>query len=743
MGFRPFVYRIASGLGVTGWIGNDASGVVMEAQGSEEQLETLCRRIRHELPPLAVVTSFNRTQLPDMAAETGFRIRESSDGGTVTAQIPPDSAVCPDCLREFHDPADRRYRYPFITCTNCGPRYSIITSIPYDRPGTTMAGFPLCPDCLREYHDPADRRFHAQPVCCPACGPRLSLTAEGGVIAEGAAAADTARQLLAAGRIIAVKGIGGYHLAADAGSHEAVARLRQRKHRDEKPFALMTADLETARRIAQLEEREERLLASPEAPIVIVRSRSGVSLSPLIAPGSGWLGLMFPYTPLHHLLFTGTDAPRILVMTSGNISDEPIACRDGDAVTRLAGIADAILGHNRPIHTRQDDSVIRVFRGEPLFYRRSRGYAPRSCPLPFPVPPLLACGAELKSAVCLASGRQAFLSQYIGDLQNGPTVDAFRETIDHLGALFRITPELAVCDLHPDYLSTRHAEASGLPLIRVQHHHAHLAACMADNRLSGETVGLILDGTGYGGDGTIWGGEFLIGGYGSCTRAAHFRPAPLPGGDAAVRQPWRMALAYLHQLLGDDALGINNPVARQLDDTGRELFRAMLNRGLNSPLTSGCGRLFDAAAALIGIRLQVTYDGQAAAELESLAEQSADSSSYPWRITQEQVDMTPAFAALLQDLEHTVPPADMARRFHTAVAAAAVAMCRRVATDAGLDRVVLSGGVFQNRLLTGMVSAGLAAHGLQVFTHRLTPPNDGCIALGQAAAAGWKQHKGE
>lgn len=752
VGFRPFVYRLATELGLTGWVNNDGSGVTVEAQSTQERLSHFRRRIQAEAPPLARIGSLSCRAVPEVGGETGFLILVSSSAGEASAQLPPDSAVCPGCLRELFDPADRRFLHPFISCTDCGPRYSIITAIPYDRPATTMAAFPLCDDCRREYHDPADRRFHAQPVCCPACGPRLMLRAgKGGDPRADGAALDGARRMLAEGRILAVKGIGGYHLAVDAFNHEAVARLRRRKKRDEKPFAVMAPDLETVGGLAVLNDMEARLLASPEAPIVIVRRRPGSGLAPLIAPNNGWLGVMLPYTPLHHLLLAPPPArslsgdqeeepSRVLVMTSGNVSDEPIACLDDDAFERLDGIADAFLTHDRPIHIRQDDSVIRVFQGEALFYRRARGYTPRACPLPFEVPPLLAVGAELKSAICLASGDRALVSQHLGDLQNEATAGAFRQAVGHLSRLFRITPESVACDLHPDYLSSLFAEETGLPLVRVQHHHAHLAACMADNGLTGEVVGLIFDGTGYGEDGTIWGGEVLAGGYDGVRRAAHFQPVRLPGGDAAVRQPWRMALSCLHRTLGDAALEIDHPVARCLGDAERPLFAAMLARGINSPLTSSCGRLFDAAAAITGLRCAVSYDGQAPIELEALAETSGDSGCYPFELN-ENIDLMPAFPAMLDDLRRGVAPAVMARRFHATVAAAAVESCCRAASEAGLMRAVLSGGVFQNRLLAEMVYSGLSSRGLQVFSHRLTPPNDGCIALGQAAVAGWKARR--
>jgi len=739
VGFRPFVFRRAGELGLSGWVRNIPAGVEMEAQGTAEALDAFQHALAHDLPPLAVVTSSSAEDIPPVE-ECGFVILPSADGEK-NIQVAPDSALCGDCLAELFDPADRRYRYPFITCTNCGPRYSIITGIPYDRPRTTMAAFPLCPACKGEYDDPADRRFHAQPIACPTCGPRLRLLdADAQPVAERDDALVRAVELLHAGQILAVKGIGGYHLAVDACNPEAVRRLRERKKRDEKPFAVMAADLATARRLVVLGPMEERLLTGPESPIVIAAKAPDCPVDRLVAPANGWLGLMLPYAPLHHLLMR--DHFQALVMTSGNISDEPVAFEDRDALGRLNAIADYFLVHDRPIHIRSDDSVMRVFQGKPLFYRRARGYAPRAVRLPFGTQPLLAVGAELKGAVCLVQGEQAFLSQHIGDLQNSSTCDAFRHTIRHLAGILEITPRSVACDLHPDYLSSVHAAETGLPLTRVQHHHAHLAACMAENGLDGQVIGIIFDGTGLGQDGTVWGGEFLVGGYDGFERAGNFLPVPLAGGDAAVREPWRMALAWLHRSLGNGAFDLDHPAARRLDDAQKGIFAAMLERGINAPLTSSCGRLFDAAAAVLDVRQAVSYDGQAAIELEALAEGAEVLGTYSCGITGDErliVDFAPLFADLLADRAAGADTAAMAYRFHATVARAAVDVCTRIAGKSGLDRVVLSGGVFQNRLLTEMIYTGLFDRGLQVFTHRLVPPNDGGIALGQAAIAGWQR----
>lgn len=733
-------------MGLNGWVRNTPAGVEIEIQGTETGLALFDKTLASDLPPLAMISSHTKQNIP-LADDSSFSILTSSSGEPAI-QIAPDSAVCLDCQAELFDPNNRRYRYPFITCTNCGPRYSIITGIPYDRPKTTMAAFPLCPDCQQEYLDPANRRFHAQPIACPVCGPKIRLQDTTGktIFSEDNALIQSIR-MLKEGAILAVKGIGGYHLAVDACNPEAVQRLRTRKKRDEKPFAVMVANQATAHRLALLNETEERLLASTESPIVIVRKRPDCPLAEMVAPSNGWVGLLLPYAPLHHLLLR--DNFQALVMTSGNISDEPVAFEDHDALQRLTEIADGFLTHDRPIHIRSDDSVMRVFQGKPLFYRRARGYAPRAVRLPFCSRSILAVGAELKSAICLTSRDLAFLSQHIGDLQNDATYDSFRHTIRHLSEILEIKPKAIACDLHPDYLSTRFAEESGLPLIRVQHHHAHLAACMAENGLEGTLIGVILDGTGYGSDGTIWGGEILVGGYESYHRAAHFRPVPLPGGDAAVREPWRMALAYLHQTIGDAAFSIDHPIIKRLEDHQKSLFAQMLKRRINSPLTSSCGRLFDAVAALLDLRQIVSYDGQAAIELEALAETLEDqekeldqAASYAYAIAYGaepfQIDFSPIFPQILADMDAGISSAAIAMRFHETIATAIVEVCRHLRNSSGLERVVLSGGVFQNRLLSKMIYTSLSSHNFRVFNHRLVPPNDGGIALGQAAIAAQK-----
>lgn len=710
---------------------NTPSGVVLEVQGAEEDVDAFACEVPRQAPPLAVITDIRFTQIP-VAEESGFVIRQSGGTGS-EVQIAPDCDVCPDCLRELFDPSDRRYRYPFINCTNCGPRFTIIKDVPYDRPLTTMGVFPMCDDCRTEYEDPAHRRFHAQPNACPVCGPSLALLDSGGMPVQ-APALDTAIALLKEGMILGVKGLGGYHLAVDACNDEAVNRLRLRKKRDEKPFAIMSADLNEIRKYAVFDEMETKLLSGPERPIVLLRKNGGNTIAPRVAPANGYFGVMLPYTPLHHLLLR--DNFLALVMTSGNLSDEPISYRDQEAVDRLAHIADYFLTHNRDIHTRTDDSVIRVFQGKPIFLRRSRGYVPRSTSLPKAQKSVLAVGAELKGTICLTRGNKAFLSQHIGDLQNSATVDSMEETVGHLRRILKIEPEVVAHDLHPDYLSTVFAEKLPLPRVGVQHHHAHLASCMAENGLEGEAIGVIFDGTGFGVDGTVWGGEFLVGGYTDFRRMGNFLQLPLPGGDAAVKEPYRMALSYLYSAFGEHLFDLPLPCVRSVPEPERKVFLKMLERRINSPLTSSCGRLFDAVAALLWVRDRVSYEGQAAIELEALAESVETESAYPYVLEKNVIDFRPAIRSIVKELEAQKHRAVIARAFHNTVAAASADVCRSIRTETGLENIVFSGGVFQNKLLTERLFGRLSEQNFNVFTHRLVPPNDGGIALGQAVIAG-------
>jgi hydrogenase maturation protein HypF len=696
VGFRPFVYRLAAAHGLRGFVLNDGAGVVIEAEGEPRALDAFAAALRDDAPSLAVVASVTAEPLAPLG-DRGFAIRASPDVAG-TALIPADVATCDACLAELRDPADRRYRYPFVNCTLCGPRFTIVRAVPYDRPNTTMAGFPLCADCRREYEDPGDRRFHAEPIACPACGPRLTLPL------------DEAAAVLAAGGILAVKGLGGYHLACDAGDEHAVARLRERKARDEKPFAVMTADPEA---LADVTAEEAALLASPARPIVLVRRRADAAVADAVAPGTAWLGLMLPYTPLHHLLLD--DVARPLVMTSGNRSDEPIAFADDEARERLAGIADAFCAHDRPIHRRCEDSVVRA--GFPL--RRSRGHVPSALPLPAPaVRPVLAVGAELKSTFCVARGGEAFVSPHLGDLDTELALRAFATDLELYLAMLGVAPDLVAHDLHPGYRSTAFAqERDGAELVGVQHHHAHAAACLAEHGEHGPALALVFDGTGYGTDGGIWGGELLRADLASFERVAHLEPVPLPGGEAAIREPWRMAAAYLERA------GRPVPFARWPE------VRPVLR--VNAPPSAGMGRLFDAVAAILGVRERTSYEGQAAIELEQLAA-DAGADPYPCRIDGGLIRGADLVAAVHDDLDAGRDRAQVAAAFHEGVADAAARACVLAAEP---RLVVLSGGSFQNLRLLQAVRRRLEDDGFRVLSHRRVPPNDAGISYGQAAVA--------
>ncbi|HJZ60878.1 MAG TPA: carbamoyltransferase HypF [Miltoncostaeaceae bacterium] len=739
VGFRPYVYRLATGLGLAGHAGNDERGVVVEAEGTPAAVAALLRRLPVEAPPLAAV---ERVEVEELApiGERGFRIVASERGGPVDAPVAPDVATCDACLAELFDPADRRHRYPFVNCTDCGPRFTIVLGVPYDRLLTTMAGFAMCAACRAEYEDPADRRFHAQPNACPACGPHLALVEPaGGVVAERDAALRAAAGALRDGAVVAVKGIGGYHLACRAAGEEAVAALRARKRREEKPFAIMARDLGQARVLAELGDGEIALLAAPERPIVIAPRRPGAAVAAAVAPRSRELGVMLPYSPLHHLLLA--DAGEPLVMTSGNVSDEPIASDDADAIERLGGIADLVLRHDRPIATRTDDSVVRAVRGRgPLVLRRSRGLAPAPLELPVATPrPLLACGAELKSTFCLVRGTRAWVGHHIGDLKGYETLLSFVEGVEHFERLFAVAPEAVAHDLHPDALATRYAlEREGVEHVGVQHHHAHLAACLAEHGETGPAVGAIFDGTGYGTDGTVWGGELLCGGLEGFERLGHLRPVRLPGGDVAVREPWRMACAWLVEALGDAPV-LPASLEAHVDPRTWRAVAQMAATGIAAPVTTSMGRLFDAVAALAGIRARVSYEGQAAVELEAAAD-PAEGDAYPLPAAPNGdgrlvLDGRPTIRAALRDAEAGRFPATIAARFQNAVVAATAESCARLAGERGTGTVVLSGGVFQNRRLLEGVGERLAAEGLRVLAPERLPANDGGISYGQAAVA--------
>ena len=727
VGFRPFVYTLATGLGLTGLVGNDPDGVFAEVEGPSPAVDEFLRRLERDAPPLARIEHVITQAISPTRSDESFVIAATEATGPRRTLVSADTATCADCLSELGDPADRRYQYPFINCTNCGPRFTIVRDVPYDRPSTTMAPFTMCEACAAEYHDPADRRFHAQPVCCPACGPRLTLDGDTANPVQEAAA------LLKQGKILAVKGLGGYHLAADAACEPAVAALRARKHREDKPFAVMAADLAAAAALAEVDAAAAVLLTSPARPIVLLPRQPGARAAAATAPGSRHLGIMLPYTPLHHLLLAATTRP--IVLTSGNVSDEPIAYRDEDARERLGDIADAFLAHDRAIHIRTDDSVARTFRGRPMLVRRSRGYVPEPLTVTSAFPrPVLACGAELKNTFCLAQGRHAFVSHHVGDLENAETLRSFTEGIAHFKRLFDIEPQVVAHDLHPEYLSTKYAldlaeDDQDLDLIGVQHHHAHIASCLADNGEPGPVIGVAFDGTGYGPDGTIWGGEFLLADRAGYERGGHLAPVPMPGGAAAIRQPWRMAAAYL----GDDALD----VAKR--NAGRwAAVTAMAAKGVNSPLTSSAGRLFDAAAALLGVRDTINYEGQAAIELEQLAD-SMESAAYGAAIDTGsgpfQARGSDLLHALADDRTGGVPAPLIAARFHHGVAALIEAGCLLLRDQHDLGTVALSGGVFQNTFLLHAAVSRLEARGFRVLLHSRVPCNDGGISLGQAVVA--------
>jgi hydrogenase maturation protein HypF len=744
VGFRPYVYRLAGELGLAGFVRNDPGGVVLEVEGLPAAVERFLARLAPEAPALA---SIERV-LPQDIAPTGaggpFAIAASSGAGAPTALVSPDVATCDACLTELRDPADRRYRYPFVNCTDCGPRFTIVRGIPYDRPLTTMAGFAMCPACRAEYDDPADRRFHAQPNACPACGPQARLLDGEGRPAPLRAAPDAvaaAAAALRSGAILAIKGIGGFHLACRADDEGAVARLRARKRREEKPFALMAADLAAARALVDLAPEDEALLSGRERPIVLARRRPEAGVAASVAPDSSDLGVMLPYSPLHHLLAADAGAP--LVMTSGNLSDEPIAHEDGDALDRLAAVADLLLVHDRPIQTRTDDSVLRARHGgKPLLMRRSRGYVPASLGLPVPAArPLLACGAELKSAFCLAKGRLAWVSHHIGDLKSYETLRAFREGVAHFERLFLVEPEVVAHDLHPDYLSTAYALArEGVAHLGVQHHHAHLAACLAEHGEEGPAVGAIFDGTGLGLDGAAWGGEILVGGVAGFTRVGHLRPVPLPGGDTAAREPWRMACAWLREAMEEDP-PLPPALAGAVTPERWAAVAGLARTGLAAPPTTSVGRLFDAVAALCGLRPKVTYEGQAAIALEAAAS-PADVGEYPLPVVEGAgaggatlLDARPTVLAAARDVARGAGAGAVSARFHAGLASATARACAGAAAAAGLRTVVLSGGVFQNRLLLEATVARLERAGLRPLVPERLPPNDGGVAYGQAAVA--------
>jgi len=744
VGFRPFVYGQALHYGLNGFVLNDSLGVTIEVEGSLAQLESFQQALREKLPPLARIDTMTLELLP-VISEVDFRIVHSEAGSERKALISPDTAICADCLRELFDVTDRRYRYPFINCTNCGPRFTIIQDVPYDRAQTTMSVFPMCADCQAEYDNPLSRRFHAQPNACPICGPQMQLLDATGQQVVYDNPIDGAAQQLADGAILAVKGVGGYHLACDALHAEAVARLRVRKHREAKPFALMVPDLEAAQQLCVISSEEATLLQSYRRPIVLLHKRTDCHVAPAVAPSYDTLGIMLPYAPQHYLLLAafakrvGSERPVALVMTSGNLSDEPIAYRDDDALQRLSSIADGLLTHNRTIHMRCDDSVTRIVARGEQFLRRSRGYAPEPITLALACPqPILACGGHLKNTYCLGKERQAFVSHHIGDLENMETLQSFREGITHFEGLFGITPEVVAYDLHPEYLATKYALGSDIPRkIGVQHHHAHIASVIAEHGLQGPVIGVAADGTGYGTDGAVWGCEVMRADLHGFDRLAHLAYVPLPGGEQAVRQPWRMAATYLAHTYGDDFFALDIPFTRSIEHKRWHTLSQMIAKKLNAPPTSSLGRLFDAVAALLGIRNEVIYEGQAAIEMELMVDLH-NAHVYPFSLADGEpaiLDVLPMIQGIVEDVQRGIAIATIAGSFHLTIAELLATACVQARQQTNINTVVLSGGVFQNRLLLERLIVLLEQQTFQVYTNRRVPPNDGGISLGQLAVA--------
>jgi hydrogenase maturation protein HypF len=732
VGFRPFVYGLAREMGMAGFVRNSSAGVEIEVEGKD--VEAFLSDLRTKAPPLADIVTLDAEEAP-FEGDRDFAILASRDSGRST-YVSPDVGTCDDCLRELKDPADRRHGYPFINCTNCGPRYSITKEVPYDRPNTTMAPFTMCGDCRREYDDPLDRRFHAQPNACHVCGPRTEFV-RGDRRCIGKEAVEAAVELLRGGGVVAVKGVGGYHLAADAGNEEAVAGLRERKRRSNKAFALMARDVEEIRRFAHLSAGEEGLLLSVEKPIVLLRRRDGTGLSEAVAPGVPELGFMLPYSPLHALLFVVTDAPRLLVMTSGNLSEEPVVKDSVEAEEKLSRLADAFLHHDREIFMRVDDSVVRRFGGQTVFIRRSRGYVPSAIPLKGRGPQLLACGADLKNTFCLTTEEAAVVSQHIGDMENQETLDFFEETLENLKAVYRVAPSAVAHDLHPRYFSTRWAlEQEAAECHGIQHHYAHVGSVMAEAGLEEKVIGVALDGSGYGGDGTVWGGEFLVADRLSFERGAHFRAVPMPGGEAAARNPWQMALSYLADARGEEALAAAAEaglLARSGGKAAENVLRIRENSAL-SPLTSGAGRLFESVSSLLGLRDVNTFEGEAAMALEA-AVRDGEEGVYPFDISGSapaEVSFAAAIDELLRDAAAGTVAGVAAARFHNTVAAAVVETVRRLHEATGIRDAALTGGVFQNRYLLSRVVRGLSKLGMKPHANARVPANDAGISLGQA-----------
>lgn len=743
VGFRPFVYNLAHGWGIGGRVSNSTQGVVVEAEGSQEAIQGFIQDLRGQAPPLSQVEEIEIYPKRWRSLQ-GFHIKESLSARKEPTLISPDVATCEECLQDMRNPANRRYRYPFTNCTNCGPRFSIIQGIPYDRPMTTMKAFEMCPQCEAEYSDPANRRFHAQPNACPKCGPWLTLLDRKGGEVPTSDPLQAAIELLRKEHILAIRGLGGFHLACDATKDGPVGRLRERKGREAKPLAVMIPELETVKEVCITNQDEEDILKSPQSPILLLRKSShpGFKISQLVAPQNRYLGVMLPYTPLHHLLFEGRKL-KALVMTSGNPRGEPIIADNREAIKKLGPVADYFLVHNRPIWNKTDDSVAFSMEGSPSLIRRSRGWAPSPIKIPLSVPPILACGGNYKNTFCLAKGERAFLSQHIGELDNLETLRFFREALRRFKAWLNIEPQVVAYDLHPNYLSTRFAQ--GLPAevkIGVQHHHAHLASCAAENGWRGKALGVSFDGSGYGPDGTIWGGEFLLFDLKGFQRVAHLSPFPLPGGELSIRRPYRTALGYLLHFLGKEALQLPLKLWQEFKGGEIEIVAKQVEKGVNSPLTSSAGRLFDVCSALLGLCFYNTYEGRAAVELESLAQGGNAEGVYPLQIRENgeklALEHQGIITGVIEDLLKGEKREKVALRFHRSLVELIIQTCDQLYQRWGEERVFLSGGVFQNRYLLWQTIDGLRKMGLKPFYHHLVSANDGGISLGQAVIAGAK-----
>ncbi|HER25361.1 MAG TPA: carbamoyltransferase HypF [Candidatus Atribacteria bacterium] len=742
VGFRPFVHKLVQNCHLSGWVLNTNQGVEMDIEGKTEELNHFISDIKKELPPLARIEKIEVNQLP-LTGYQGFYIKKSivkEEDGFVL--VSPDISICKDCLEELYDTSNRRFRYPFINCTNCGPRFTIIKDIPYDREKTTMSIFKMCPQCQNEYENIEDRRYHTQPNACTDCGPQLSLYQNKKRV-ENIDPIEKAVKLLKKGKIGAIKGLGGFHLACDATNNKAVARLRQLKNREMKPFALMSPDLEMINQFCEVNKKEEKLLINQARPIVLLKKKKNNLISPLVSPNNNYLGVMLPYTPLHYLLLR--DKFLALIMTSGNIAEQPIISDNQEALEKLDGIADFFLVYNRDIFNRCDDSVLKIINSDKVFFRRSRGYVPYPIILDFKLKEVMALGGELKNTISFSKENYVFLSQYLGDLKSEDTLNFFRKSMVNLKKMFRLNPEIIACDLHPDYLSTQYAEQlkneKGLKIVKVQHHYAHIASCMVENNIKEKVIGVAYDGTGYGDDGNIWGGEFLLCDLKTYLRIGHLKYFPLPGGDKAIMEPWRMAYSYLYSIFGLKTKTLDINFLRRMDYAKLSIIEKMINKNINSPLTSSCGRLFDAASSLIGIKDVINYEGQAATELESSCA-SGIKEKYKFRIYKEGkefiIDPQEIFVDIIKDLKEGIDKKVIAAKFHNTIAEFTLILCGKIRENTGINKIALSGGVFQNRYLTEKIIFLLEKNDFHVYIQRKVPPNDGGISLGQAVVAGYK-----